>query len=694
MGMTLRRLSPIFLVGIGAGVFLYGTLGIFLAGKAQNAASLYLASPGGTFAVGDTFTVSLYVNTGGASINAIQADLFFPPDKLQVVSPSSGRSFIETWVTQPTYSNTKGTLHFAGAVPNPGISTNAGLISTITFRVVNTGTANIQFLDTSKVLLNDGQGTDVLNSVTGSIYTLTLPPPAGPIVTSPTDPDQSKWYTGTEVVLRWMPSLNAPADGFSFVLNDIPVDAPPNIVNSTNTFAIFNNLADGVHYFHVKTLRRGLWGGISNFAVRTDSVPPAAFQIDVSPSKWTSNQNPIFTFGTTDAASGMDHYEIKIVPLDLPQAQAAQANTPFFTEASSPYTQSLPIGTYDVIVRAYDLAGNFRQETQRISIVSPLFQMVDGNGLHVNVYTLPWWLVALLSAAILLVLAYLLARMWKLHRALEHRAERGVAEHPEIAQKLAELRQKQKEYENLLKTLSVILLCLGIWGSVMLHTARAQTLTLNPPIVNLFPSSISNNEILYVGGWANVANADVVIYIEQTETGNTFSGTVTTGADGNWLYSFPQFLDTGHYVAWAVLKQGAQASPPSGKVDFTVAPTVLQLGNTRIDKQSLYLGLFILFLVVALCLLALLFIYSHRVRVKRKKLAEAIHEAEESVRRGFSILRRDIELALATIGKAKLRGALSEEEKSREAKLLHDLDDINRYIGKEIWKVEEEEEKL
>ena len=123
-------------------------------------ASLYLSPSSGSFPEGSTFTVSLYVNTGGQAVNAVQADLTFPRDKLQVVSPSTGNSFIRTWVTQPSYSNTDGTLHFAGAIPSPGISTNAGLVSTITFRATDTGTAVVKLLDTSRVLLNDGQGTD------------------------------------------------------------------------------------------------------------------------------------------------------------------------------------------------------------------------------------------------------------------------------------------------------------------------------------------------------------------------------------------------------------------------------------------------------------------------------------------------------------------------------------------------------
>jgi hypothetical protein len=129
-------------------------------------------------------------------------------------------------------------------------------------------------------------------------------------------------------------------------------------------------------------------------------------------------------------------------------------------------------------------------------------------------------------------------------------------------------------------------------------------------------------------------------------------------------------------------------------VSVTVTPTALRIGNVRLDYQELYLILFIVFLLVALALVASIVYHGYGFRRKKAKLAEAIHDAEESLRRGFAMLRRDIELQIATIQKAKLEGALSDEEKSREEKLMSDLQETNDYIGKEIWKIEEGEKGL
>lgn len=222
-------------------------------------ATLSLGPSTGVFTVGSTFTVSFYLNTGGESVNAIEAYLNFPPEKLQVVSPSTGKSFIEVWADQPVYSNKNGTITFLGGLRPPGINTGSGIISTITFRVKDTGTAVVKVLDTAKVFAADGLGTNILNRTTGGLYTLVLPPPAGPAVVSPTHPDQEKWGGVKNAVFRWETAPDA--EGYSYVLNNSAVDEPDTISEGVRGSAAYDGLADGTHYFHIKSLRAGTWGG-------------------------------------------------------------------------------------------------------------------------------------------------------------------------------------------------------------------------------------------------------------------------------------------------------------------------------------------------------------------------------------------------------------------------------------------------
>lgn len=678
------------------------------------AASLYLSPSSGTFTVGSTFTVSLFVNTGGQSVNAIHAALAFPPNKLQLVSPTTGKSLIQVWINAPSYSNMNGTIDLQGAIPTPGVNTDAGLVSTFTFRVMDTGTALVSIGSASKVLLNDGKGTDVLGQTSGGIYTLALPPPAGPIVTSPTEPDQNAWYSLKSASFQWV--ADSGADGYSYVLNQSPLDDPPDMSLGTARSIAYSNLADGVYYFHIKSRVNGVWGGVTDYAIHIDHTPPAAFDVGISPGTYTSNQNPIVTFLTTDQTSGVDHYELKIIPLSEPAAEAQGGNAQLFIEATSPYTQNLGIGDYDVVVRAYDAAGNYYQATTRLSVVNPFFEIIRSEGLRfMGSYLLPWSWAGIIALLLLIILFIIFVKLWQHHRRVEERIGKGALADPVIAKRLAELQEKQKTYGTTPPAAAMILAVFALAGLLgfarAVPAARAQNapftavaavaaptgttaLALNPPLINLAPTAISSDEVLYLGGWANVPDASIVIYIERTETGETFSGVATTGSDGNWFYSFPQLLDAGHYVAWAQMKSGDTVSPPSSRVTVAVAPTALQVGSYRFDYQTLYLALFLLFLFLAFVLLVLIGYRTYHLRKMKSRLDILFREAEASLARGFAVLRRDIERELATIRAGVPEGGLSESERLREATLLHDLKEVNAHLGKDIWRLEEEERRL
>jgi len=91
-------------------------------------ASLYLSPSSGSFLVGSTFSISIFLNSEGNEINVVWADLKFPPEILQITSPTTGSSFISEWILPPNYSNERGIVSFRGGVPG-GIITSAGLVS-------------------------------------------------------------------------------------------------------------------------------------------------------------------------------------------------------------------------------------------------------------------------------------------------------------------------------------------------------------------------------------------------------------------------------------------------------------------------------------------------------------------------------------------------------------------------------------
>ncbi|MCI0532771.1 hypothetical protein L0Y49_00970, partial [bacterium] len=94
-------------------------------------------------------------------VNALNIELRFPAEKLQLITPTTGNSIISLWTSQPTVNNETGILRMQGVTPG-GMNVSRGLVTNLRFRVKAPGEAFIKFTDETRVLLHDGAGTDVL----------------------------------------------------------------------------------------------------------------------------------------------------------------------------------------------------------------------------------------------------------------------------------------------------------------------------------------------------------------------------------------------------------------------------------------------------------------------------------------------------------------------------------------------------
>ena len=353
-------------------------------------ASLYLSPSSGSFLIGSTFTVSIFVNTEGNEINLVWAEIKFPPDKLQVTSPTAGTSFITEWLTPPSYSNEKGIISFRGGILG-GITTSAGLVSTITFRVVSSGRAKIEFRENSKILLNDGKGTDILTNIINGEYHLLIPPPEGPKVFSPTHPNPNVWYSDSSPSFSW--EKEEGVTDFSWSFDQNPSGRPDGTSEGGQTQISFSGVSDGIWYFHLRQRKGEIWGKTSHVAIRADTTSPREFTPRVETYTRLVGYQTMVYFETTDDSSGLDHYEVSVIDLNIPEPSRS-----FFTEEISPY--KVPFkkpGKYNVIIKAVDKAGNSQESEARFRMVTPLISHIEGRGLEIRGILFSWWLVFLLS---------------------------------------------------------------------------------------------------------------------------------------------------------------------------------------------------------------------------------------------------------------------------------------------------------
>jgi len=393
-------------------------------------ATLYLTPSKGTFFVGSTFSISIYVDTKGNEINAVEVDLKFPPDILQVTTPTAGESFISEWIVPPSYSNIGGKITFKGGIPG-GIVTSAGLVSTITFRAKSPGLARVEFLESSKVLLNDGKGTPIFTTNFGGAYEILISPPEGPKIFSPTHYDSDIWYSDSNPQFYW--EKEEGVTDFSFNLSQNPQENPDNISEGAALLKSYGDVPDGIWYFHLRAKKEGIWGRTSHFPIKIDTTPPQKFELRVDLG------SGFVYFDTKDLHSGVDHYEVSILNIS-----ETPILNPFFIEATSPY--KIPYkksGKYSVIVRAYDKTGNIQTAEAKFQIISPTLSYIEGKGIQVKGILFPWFVIYLILFCFFGVTGYLIFYFSR------RGYKKGIKEIKEALTEIKKIEEREKETQRL-----------------------------------------------------------------------------------------------------------------------------------------------------------------------------------------------------------------------------------------------------
>lgn len=135
-----------------------------------SAATLALSPVEKKVKAGTIFSVAITANTKGDPVNAVETTVAFPPELLQVVSATPGENF--KLGTPGSPSSTASSVSFSAGVPSPGYTGAKGIVGHISFKARTEGTARIT-VESGKILLNDGNATDVFTGSSGAVITIT-----------------------------------------------------------------------------------------------------------------------------------------------------------------------------------------------------------------------------------------------------------------------------------------------------------------------------------------------------------------------------------------------------------------------------------------------------------------------------------------------------------------------------------------
>jgi hypothetical protein len=126
-----------------------------------------------TYRLGEIFPMEIEIVGISRPINAVQADLSFDIERLELVDIGTQNSFANIFI-QKEINNEVGYGRLSGGLPNPGFFESKGIFGTAFFRAKSPGLAKVDFLPSSLVLANDGQGNNILKDLVSISY-LILP---------------------------------------------------------------------------------------------------------------------------------------------------------------------------------------------------------------------------------------------------------------------------------------------------------------------------------------------------------------------------------------------------------------------------------------------------------------------------------------------------------------------------------------
>ena len=347
------------------------------------AATLSFTPAAGTHEKDSIFSVGVYVGSLDKSMNAVAATVVFPTDKLQVVSVSKSNSIIDFWAQEPSFSNTGGTVKFEGVILPPGFQGGNGRLLTISFKGKALGVADVKVTG-AQVLANDGVGTPIASSVTGAVFTIKAaetPPPqvidldkevpvevsepiiepeiaceADSIIYSPTHPGQI-WRKDNTAIFSWDIADDIVASRIAFDKN--PNTEPDTLSKPAIVEKKYENIDDGVWYFHLALQDNDGWLKTEHFKIQIDQTAPV-ISLEEVPRVDKTDPNVIVNLSIVDNASCVKSFSMSIDGNETEYKKLKNGN--YSLGVMDP-------GHHEVLVEVVDRAGNQTEAYLDIEIV-------------------------------------------------------------------------------------------------------------------------------------------------------------------------------------------------------------------------------------------------------------------------------------------------------------------------------------
>ena len=160
--------------------FLVGPIGLlgstlYSSPPRTDGASLFLTPSSGSYKSGDPFTLEVRLNTHGEKVVALTAHLSYDQSRLQVMNIDTSGSALSIKAEEVVSGNL---IKISRGQPTPGVTGSNILVGKVVFKAKASGKAHADFVlispgkGPSRIILDDGKGTDILKAVSGGRYSI------------------------------------------------------------------------------------------------------------------------------------------------------------------------------------------------------------------------------------------------------------------------------------------------------------------------------------------------------------------------------------------------------------------------------------------------------------------------------------------------------------------------------------------
>ena len=375
------------------------------------AADLYILPSSKDLNVGDNLNITVYVDSLDQAMNAVSFKISYPEDLLKFVSLSKTGTIINLWVQEPKGGN--GEVSAEGVVLNPGFAGTRGKILNITFKALNSGKADISFVS-GAVLANDGFGTNILKNMKGGSYNIrkiSIEKPSisylsTPKITSPTHPDQEKWYNNNDPVFEWELPEGVVEVRLSY--SEKPKALPIYRYSPPISQKKLENVKDGAYYFNVQFIGKGVKSDIARYKFNIDTKKPNLEEFLLV---FTNHNSIKLNIKAKDELSGIEKIEAYL-----------DNNLILSTSSDSLEIEAnnLQPGTHILRAEISDKAGNLTTKEETLNVPTPE-KKIEKEVIVQKDYTLYYILLFILMLLIIIILfIYILKhRMEDIHKEIK-----------------------------------------------------------------------------------------------------------------------------------------------------------------------------------------------------------------------------------------------------------------------------------